>query len=257
MVRRDKKLTRLTVGVLRRRTFRSAPVPEVYPEREDTDLLRPFARAPSGQCVLDLGTGNGALALAAARAGARVVATDRNPHALRALAGRARDAGLDVGVVRTDLFAGTRTFDRILANPPYLPTAPGEEDPDEWHDLALNGGPDGCAVTARILAEVLDHLVPAGRAFLLVSSVQSRERLRALVDEFERAGGTVREVASRPLEGERLMVWELARSRATQSVRRTARSPRGTRVRRRTPPRRPGGSSRGPALGRTRARGGA
>ena len=101
-----------------------APDAPVYPPREDTRLLLPFAEVPRGTLLLEVGTGSGLVALAAARRGARVVATDLNPHALRRLRARAREEGVDLALVRTDLAHGLGRFDRILANPPYLPTRP-------------------------------------------------------------------------------------------------------------------------------------
>src|SRR5271170_5113016 len=98
----------------------NAPIAAVYPVREDTRLLLPFTLVAAGTAFLEIGTGTGYLALAAARRGARVVATDRNPHALRALSVTARAEHLDLVAVRTDLARGLGRFDRIVANPPYL-----------------------------------------------------------------------------------------------------------------------------------------
>ena len=180
-----------------------------YPPREDSALLEPFARVPPGRTLLDIGTGSGVLGLAAARAGVRVVATDVNPHALRHVAGLARAQGLAIDLVRTDLARGLGRFDRIVANPPYLPTTAGGRDPDPWHDRALNGGPDGLAVSARLLDALPDHLAPGGAGFVVVSTVQDPGALERLRLRWIERGGDQRTVATRSLEGERLDVWEL------------------------------------------------
>jgi len=172
-------------------------------------LLLPFARVRAGTRFLEIGAGNGLAAIEAARCGARVVATDLNPHALRRLAALARVERLDVTAVRTDLAHGLGRFDRIVANPPYLPTRVAERDPDHWHNLALDGGPDGGRVTARLVGELDDHLLPSGEAFVLVSSLQSSSALSRVRADWSRRGGQLAVAASRELEGERLEVWRL------------------------------------------------
>jgi release factor glutamine methyltransferase len=182
-----------------------------YPPREDTALLRPFAAsAEPGTWFLELGCGSGELALTAARVGARAVASDLNPHALRWTARRARAADLEVAPVRADLWAGLRRFRRVVANPPYLPTSPAARDPDPWQNLALDGGPDGTAVLDRILSGLAEHLLPSGRAFVLVSSRQSPGRLESLRARWRSGGGAAHVAATREWGGERLEVWELA-----------------------------------------------
>jgi len=180
----------------------------VYPPREDTFLLLPFARVAPGTRFLEVGAGSGLAALAAARAGARVVATDLNPFALRRLQHRAAAEGLSVDPVRTDLARGLGRFDRIVANPPYLPTRPGERDPDRWQNLALDGGPDGCRVFARLADELGEHLGPGGSAFVVVSSLQQADALSRIRAGWESRGGGVAVVDARVLEGERLEVWQ-------------------------------------------------
>jgi release factor glutamine methyltransferase len=179
----------------------------VYPPREDSQLLLPFAEVPPRTLLLEVGAGAGLAALAAARRGARVVATDLNPYALRRLRARARSEKVDLALVRTDLARGLGRFDRLLANPPYLPTRPEERDPDPWHNLALDGGPDGCRVTARLVAEMEEHLTAAGTAFVVVSSRQDPEALERIRQGWAARGGSVEVAASRRLEGERLEVW--------------------------------------------------
>lgn len=182
---------------------------EVYPPREDTFLLLPFARVPARTRVLEVGTGAGRIALEAARCGARVVATDLNRRALEPLRQRAIAEGLDLSVVRADLARGLGRFDLVLSNPPYLPTGPEEHDQDGGTDLALDGGPDGTRVLERLLTELPEHLSPGGGAFVVVSSVQSAASLDRIVTHWERRGGLRTTVTSRTLEGERLEVWQL------------------------------------------------
>jgi release factor glutamine methyltransferase len=184
----------------------------VYPPREDSFLLLPFARCGPGVRFLEVGSGSGEAALAAALSGARVVATDLNRAALAWLGERSRTEGLRLDTVRTDLARGLGTFDRIVANPPYLPTASAAADEDPNDRLALDGGPDGTIVVGRLLDELGDHLAPRGTAFVLVSSLQDPDALARIVARWAARGGRRRVVATRSLEGERLEVWALDRA---------------------------------------------
>ncbi len=236
----------------------------VYPAREDTFLLLPLAEVRAGTSLVEVGAGTGLAALRAARAGARVVATDLNRTALARLARAARDAALRVDVVRTDLLRGLGRFDRILANPPYLPTRPSERDVDLGTRLALDGGPDGCRVLARLVGTLPSHLARGASAYVVVSSLQDpRARLEVLA-RWRSRGGRHDVVSARALEGERLEVVRLWRPerrrigrRASPAAPRRRARRRGTGARRRSP--RPSrlASSRGPGPGRTNARGGA
>ncbi len=184
--------------------------PHVYPVREDTLLLAQATKVWPGGRFVEVGCGSGLASLAAARAGARVVATDRNPFALQGVREEARARGLALDGVRTDLLEGLRRFDVVAFNPPYLPTPPEERDPDPWVNLALDGGTDGREVTRRFLSELPAHLSARGRAYLLWASIPSSASLSApepprVVPGFSR----VRIVASRQLPGERLWVLEL------------------------------------------------
>ncbi|MFZ0699359.1 MAG: HemK2/MTQ2 family protein methyltransferase [Thermoplasmata archaeon] len=178
----------------------------VYPPRADSLLLVPYAQVPRGTSVLEIGTGGGIASLAAARCGARVVATDRNPYALRRVRRVARAENLDLETVRTDLARGLGRFDRILANPPYLPTATTERDPDRWHNLALDAGPDGTRTSERILDQLPEHLAPHASAYLVGSSLQTPAAVRRLLERWRARGGLEELVVSRRVEGETLEV---------------------------------------------------
>ncbi len=88
------------------------------------DVLR-AQTLPPGTAVLDLCTGSGALAVAAARRGVHdVTAVDVSRRALLCARVNARLNGVRVRTCRGDLFAavGDARYDVIVSNPPYLPS---------------------------------------------------------------------------------------------------------------------------------------
>lgn len=177
--------------VLHSRTQSNEIDGRIYPVREDSLLLARHSTAGPGEEALEIGCGRGVAALTAAGAAKRVVATDLNPFALRALRAEARRQRLPVEPVRTDLASGLGTFDLVLCNPPYLPTPLEARDADPWTDLALNGGKDGCETFGRVVDTLEEHLSPHGRAFVVVSSLQDPDHLRSILRDYERRGGTV------------------------------------------------------------------
>ena len=98
--------------------------------RSGVELARQIeAREPSGMCLVELGCGMGLPSLAAARAGAEVLATDTEPEALALVARNAEANGLTVETEVVDwYFAGDLLargpFDLALASDIlYLPSA--------------------------------------------------------------------------------------------------------------------------------------
>ncbi|MCM2513805.1 methyltransferase [Streptomyces griseoincarnatus] len=155
---------------------RSLVLPGVYAPQEDTALLAAaLADEPvePGAAVLDVGTGSGALALTAARRGARVTAVDVSRRAVYAARLNALRAGLPLEVVRGNLFEPVRgrSFDLVLANPPYVP-APGAHRPPRGPARAWDAGGDGRLVLDRICHETPGLLRPGG-VLLLVQSALS------------------------------------------------------------------------------------
>lgn len=120
--------------------------------------------------ALDLGTGSGCIALALAQEGgfASVTGVDVSPGALALARENAARTGLAVRWVESDLDAGLgeERFDLVVSNPPYLTEAEYEGlEPSvrAWEPaLALAAGPDGLAVTRRVVAAARRRLRPGG-----------------------------------------------------------------------------------------------
>lgn len=136
--------------------------PGVFVPRPETESLLEWACAqplPSNPLIVDLCTGSGALALALAahRPDARVVAFENSPAALQFA--RRNAAGTRVEIVDADVttagllpeFDGQ--VDLLVSNPPYIPEAAVLEPEVAEHDpaAALFGGPDGMAVIRPIV----------------------------------------------------------------------------------------------------------
>jgi release factor glutamine methyltransferase len=169
----------------------------VYGPAEDSELLLDAAReaVEGSHRVLEVGTGSGYVAVElAAATGARVTASDLNPHACRAARERAGEAGVALPVVRGDLTDPFRdgAFDRVLFNPPYLPRDPDAERDDPM-EYALTGGEDGRAVIEPFLDDVGRVLAPGGRVLLVVSSLTGVGAVAAYAADRGLAARTVRE----------------------------------------------------------------
>jgi release factor glutamine methyltransferase len=151
----------------------------VYPPQQDSALLIETMKRSvlvSGRRVLDLCTGSGVVAIAAAEVGASsVTAFDICPHAVRCSRGNAVHAGVHVDV-REGHWTGALAcapFDVILANPPYVPTPligdskgiPHTAGPSQ----AWNGGVDG-RIVLDPLCESAAGLLADGGSILLVQS---------------------------------------------------------------------------------------
>lgn len=155
-------------------------LPGTYPAQGDTHLLTrtlvelDLAR---GRDVLDVCTGGGAVALAAARAGARTVtAVDLSHRAVLTARANARLARVRVQVRRGDLFEPVRDrrFGLVLANPPYVPAAT-DRLPRHRPGRSWDGGIDGRAVLDRICEGVAAVLAPGGHFLLTQSTLAGEE----------------------------------------------------------------------------------
>ncbi|MEU2285260.1 HemK2/MTQ2 family protein methyltransferase [Streptomyces sp. NPDC013178] len=160
-------------------------LPGVYAPQEDTDLLAgALSEEPlrPGADVLDVGTGSGALALQAARRGTRVTAVDVSWRAVCVARWNAWRARLPVRVRHGNLFGPVhgRSFDVILANPPYVPAPGGRRDP-RGEARAWDAGGDGRLVLDRICREAPTLLRPGGVLLIVHSALSDPDRTLALL----------------------------------------------------------------------------
>lgn len=158
------------------RAFAVAPgvlVPRPETEAVVEAALAALPRRPAAPLRAgDIGSGAGVigLTLAAERPDVEVTCIDRDPAAALLTVRNAVRLGVAarVHVVRADLVAplAAGALDLLVSNPPYVPSgviatlAPEVRDHDPR--LALDGGPDGIEVIARLLAGAGRVLRPGG-----------------------------------------------------------------------------------------------
>jgi HemK-related putative methylase len=156
---------------------------------------------PPGSRVLDLGTGSGSAAVAAARAGCPVIAVDLNPAAVRCARINALLNGVEdrVEVRPGDLFGPVsgEQFDVVLFNPPFYRGRPRDALDLAWRSSDL---------PERFARELRGHLSPRGHALLVLSSDGEPSFVRALDD----AGMSVSPVVERDLRTETMRLYRVA-----------------------------------------------
>lgn len=150
--------------------------PKIYQPQHDSRLLVQAMQrtvAVAGRRVLDLCTGSGHVAIAAAEMGcASVTAFDICPHAVRCSRTNAVDAGVNIDV-REGPWTGALAcapFDVVVCNPPYVPTPVDSDDTEDiGPSAAWNAGLDGRLVLDP-LCELAANLLCDEGSLLLVQS---------------------------------------------------------------------------------------
>lgn len=162
----------------------------------------------AGKQVIDVGTGAGILAIAAARAGAAgVIATDINPNATLSVSENARlnAVGGRVSAVCMDLLSGlaaTPSFDMIVANLPKHTQVPRDVADRGW-----TGGPDHRDITA-LFEQAYARLKPDGQLYVMMSS---HSNLGVIENAIKRAGFRFRIAKSFPIFIDAFVLYECIR----------------------------------------------
>jgi release factor glutamine methyltransferase len=155
-----------------------AAAPGVYAPQHDSHLLIDVLEQMGGiqgRTAVDLCTGSGVVAIAAARLGAAVTAWDVCPLAVQCARNNATTAGVHAEILEGPLEDAIRygPFDIVLSNPPYVPTPTNtrmESVPiDAGPPWAWNAGPDGRLVLDRLCRRA-PSLLTDGGTMLVVQS---------------------------------------------------------------------------------------
>jgi release factor glutamine methyltransferase len=160
----------------------------------------------SGKTVIDVGTGSGVIALAAARAGAAtVIAADINPNAALCAAENARLNGLGARVhgVTSNLlaaFAPRPMFDVVLSSPPKHAGEPRDLADRGWH-----AGPAYRDV-ANLFDQARERLKPGGKVYVMISSDSDVELFQ---ERIRQAGFTARTAKEYSIFIESFLLYEL------------------------------------------------
>ena len=167
--------------------------PRVLIPRPETEMLCEWAleaiKNVSSPRILDLCCGSGCigLTLKAERPDAMVTLSDLSVDALNVSAENAANLSLDVLILQSDLLQNLHgfSFDLIISNPPYIPSAECESlQPEVRYEpiLALDGGPDGCDIYRRIIQDAGSVLVSGGR-LLMEMGINESHLLSALLSK--------------------------------------------------------------------------
>lgn len=162
---------------------RRALIPRPETEELVTRVLE-WMKTRENPCVVDVGTGTGAIVLSLAKeyAGdAVLLGTDISEDAINLAAENAAKTGLSehvrfVVMDGLDEFDEPGLFDAIVSNPPYIETATCATLDRRVRDfeprLALDGGQSGLDFYDRYLADALNLLKPNGAVFFEIGENQ-------------------------------------------------------------------------------------
>lgn len=150
--------------------------------RQDTEILVETALAymKAGLHILDMCTGSGCILLSLLKLcpGMTGTGVDLSGEALKVAEKNCRDLGIRAELLRSDLFSCVKgTFDRIVSNPPYIPSAVVDTLMEEVRDheprMALDGTEDGLHFYRKIIEQSPAYLKPDGMLFFEIGYDQA------------------------------------------------------------------------------------
>jgi len=148
----------------------------IYYPREDSYLLEKHVKKLAIGSVLDIGTGTGIQALAAAsnKRVKKILAVDINKGSVDYCKKNSKHKKIKYKV--SDLFKNIpkQKFDTIIFNPPYLPQE------KKTRDIATEGGKKGYEIIQKFIEQVGNYLKTDGNILLLFSSLTNKK----IVEQF-------------------------------------------------------------------------
>lgn len=192
--------------------------PEVYEPAEDTFLLIDAIDIKPEDFVFEIGTGTGIIGLYCVMIGADVICSDINPYAIELTK---RNFLVNQNLlkgnfeVRTGSFFSVidkyEKFDKIIFNPPYLPTKSKDIVGDSgWFDKAVNGGADGLLQTQKFIDHLSKHLKKEGAGYFVFSSLSDRKKLDYIISK---AGLNLEILKRQNFDDEKLDIYKIIKKR--------------------------------------------
>ncbi len=154
---------------------------DIYPISEDTLLM-----LKNIQCrarVLEIGTGNGFIAMHCAQKGSYVLAVDIDKDAIENLKNIAKERNLKIEAKVSNLFENVDgKFDTIIFNPPYLPGNAENIKDLQW----AGGGKYGDEIIIRFLNDAYKYLNEEGEIYIILSSFNRIAKITKMPYKFEK-----------------------------------------------------------------------
>lgn len=193
--------------------FKFLVLKDVYDPSDDTFLLAENLNVSENDCVLDMGTGCGILAVLAGNTAKKVVGVDISERAVMnarinvTLNNMEKRVEIRLGDLWGALNPNER-FSLILFNPPYLPI-PKAETNIGILEKAWNGGKNGRKIVEAFLAKIDYFLEIEGCVQMVLSSLSGIEKI---LSHIEKKGFQVEKKKEKKFFFEKLFLVNLKKS---------------------------------------------